>query len=161
MATELALHDIAIAFNNAFKTLEANAHVSLRAASCTHIFAPSAINPPAPMTNEEFAAHLHKLSLIITSFPVTVKEIHANVPKHQVLIWANAVPKFKEEVKCLKEGDDGGEWDYVREFVFLLNVDEERKISRVMELLDSLGTERVRGLMVKAWENAGAGVKLF
>ncbi|KAF2228798.1 hypothetical protein EV356DRAFT_457025 [Viridothelium virens] len=161
MTTEQTLHDTAVAFINAFATLEPNAHVSLRAANCTHTFAPSSINPPPPMTNEDWAAHLTKLHLIITSFPVTAKEIHVNVPKRQVIIWANAVPKFREEVKGLKEGDDGKEWDYVGEFMFFLSMNEEGKISRIVEFLDSLATERARGLMVRAWENAGAGQKLF
>ncbi|EHK44592.1 uncharacterized protein TrAtP1_009151 [Trichoderma atroviride] len=161
MATEQALYDTAIAFINAFATLEANSHISLRAANCTHIFAPSSIKPPQPMTNEDFAAHLIKLHTIATGFPVTAKEIHVNFPKRQVIIWASAVLNFREELKGLKEGDDGKEWDYVGEYMFLLDVDEEGKICRIVEFLDSLGTERVRVLIAKAWKNAGASEKLF
>lgn len=161
MATEKAVYDTAIAFINAFGTLEANNHISLRAASCTHVFAPSSVNPPPPMTNEDFAAHLTKLHIIMTGFPVTAKEIHVYFPKRQAIIWANAVPKFREEVKGLKEGDDGKEWDYVGEFMFILDLDKEGKICQVVEFLDSLATERARALIVKAWKNAGVSEKLF
>ncbi|KAF4917956.1 hypothetical protein CGCVW01_v009316 [Colletotrichum viniferum] len=106
-------------------------------------------------------AHLAKLRLIMTGFPVTAKEIHVNVPKRQVLIWATAVAEFKDEVKGLKEGEDGTEWDYVGEYMFFLTVDEEGKISRVVEFVDSLGTKRAWGLMSRAWENAGVVQKLF
>lgn len=161
MATEQALYDTAIAFISAFASLEANTHTSLRAASCTHIFAPSSINLPPPMTNEDFAAHLTKLHTIATGFPVTAKEIHVNFPKRQVIIWASAVLNFREELKGLKEDDDGKEWDYVGEYMFLLDLDKEGKISRIVEFLDSLGTERVRVLIAKAWKNAGVSEKLF
>ncbi|KAF4456908.1 hypothetical protein FALBO_15309 [Fusarium albosuccineum] len=161
MTTEKTLYDAGVAFIDAFTTLEANAHTSLRAANCTHTFAPSSVNPPPPMTNEDWANHLAKLNLIMTGFPVTAKEIHVNVPKRQVIIWANGVPKFREEVKGLKEGEDGKEWDYVGEFMFFLTIDEEGKISRIVEFLDSLGIERARGLMVRGWENSGAAQKLL
>ncbi|KAL6885706.1 hypothetical protein GGI43DRAFT_426583 [Trichoderma evansii] len=161
MTTEQALHNTAIAFISAFARLEASTHISLRAASCTHIFAPSSVNPPPPMTNEDFAAHLTKLHIIITGFPVTANEIHVNLTKRQVIIWANAVPKFREEVKGLKEGDDGKEWNYVGELIFILDLDKSGKISRIVEFLDSLATERERVLMVRAWKNAGVGEKLF
>ncbi|KAI8252046.1 hypothetical protein K4K53_011470 [Colletotrichum sp. SAR 10_77] len=161
MTTEQTLHEVGTAFIRAFDTLEDAAHISLRAPSCTHTFAPASMGPPPPMTNAELAAHLAKLRLIMTGFPVTAKEIHVNVPKRQVLIWATAVAEFKDEVKGLKEGEDGKEWDYVGEYMFFLTVDEEGNISRVVEFVDSLGTKRVWGLMSRAWENAGVVQKLF
>ncbi|KAM0546639.1 hypothetical protein ACHAPJ_010777 [Fusarium lateritium] len=161
MATEQTLNNVAKAFINVFDTLEADSHVALRAANCMHTFAPSSVNPPPPMSNQDWANHLGKLQIIMTGFPITPKEIHVNVSKSQIVIWATAIPKFKEEVKGLKEGDDGKEWNYVGEFMFILNVDGEGKISRIVEFLDSLGTDRARGLMVRAWDNAGASQKLF
>ncbi|KAF4813620.1 hypothetical protein CGCSCA5_v008273 [Colletotrichum siamense] len=161
MTTEQTLHEVGTAFIRAFDTLDETAHISLRAPSCTHTFAPASMGPPPPMTNAELAAHLAKLRLIMTGFPVTAKEIHVNVPKRQVLIWATAVAEFKDEVKGLKEGENGTEWDYVGEYMFFLTVDKERKISRVVEFVDSLGTKRVWGLMSRAWENAGVVQKLF
>ncbi|KAI8295487.1 hypothetical protein K4K56_012123 [Colletotrichum sp. SAR 10_98] len=160
-AVEQTLHEVGTAFIRAFDTLDETAHISLRAPFCTHTFAPASMGPPPPMTNAELAAHLAKLRLIMTGFPVTAKEIHVNVPKRQVLIWATAVAEFKDEVKGLKEGEDGTEWDYVGEYMFFLTVDEEGRISRVVEFVDSLGTKRVWGLMSRAWENAGLVQKLF
>ncbi|KAF4967678.1 hypothetical protein FSARC_4813 [Fusarium sarcochroum] len=161
MATEQTLNQVATAFINVFDTLEADSHVALRVANCMHTFAPSSVNPPPPMTNQDWANHLGKLQLIMTGFPITPKEIHVNVTKSQVVIWATAIPKCKEEVKRLKEGDDGKEWNYVGEFMFILNVDEESKISRIVDFLDSLGTDRARGLMIRAWDNVGASQGLF
>ncbi|KAH0431472.1 hypothetical protein CcaCcLH18_07088 [Colletotrichum camelliae] len=161
MTTEQILHEVGTAFIRAFDTLEDDAHIALRAASCTHTFAPASMGPPPPMTNAELAAHLAKLRLIMTGFPVTAKEIHVNVPKRQVLIRATAVAEFKDEVKGLREGEECTDWDYVGEYMFFLTVDEEGKISRVVEFVDSLGTKRVWALMSRAWENAGVVQKLF
>ncbi|KAK1842175.1 hypothetical protein CCHR01_15188 [Colletotrichum chrysophilum] len=149
MTTEQTLYEVGTAFIRAFDTLEDTEHIAVRAPSCTHTFAPASMGPPPPMTNAELAAHLAKLRLIMTGFP------------RQVLVWATAVAEFKDEVKGLKEGEDGMEWDYVGEYVFFLTVDEEGRISRVVEFVDSLGTKRVWGLMSRAWENAGVVQKLF
>ncbi|KAF2149686.1 hypothetical protein K461DRAFT_282075 [Myriangium duriaei CBS 260.36] len=162
MATEQDLFNIAVAFINAFKTFEPGTHVSLRAANCTHVFAPSSVSQPPPMTNQDWIVHLSKLDSVLDSFPVTTKEIHINLPKRQAIIWATAIPKFRTEVKePKKDGGDDTEWNEVGEYIFLLDMDEQGKITRIVEFLDSLVTERVRKLMVKAWENAGVKQKLF
>jgi len=95
-----------------------------------------------------------RLSEIITSFPVTAKEINVNEAGRQAVIWATGKPEFKAEVKG--EGDEA-EWEYTGEYIFILDMDEEGKITRVVEFLDSLATERVRGLMKKAQENMVKG----
>lgn len=96
-------------------------------------------------------------------FPVTAKEIHVNEAGRQVTIWANATPEWKKEAMGERKGEEGRkEWEYTGEYIFILDVDEEGKIVRVLEFLDSLGTERLRGLMVRARENVGlAGKKAF
>ena len=91
-------------------------------------------------------------------FPVIAKEIHINEAGRQITIWAYATPVFKEEAM----GSDPSEgWDYTGEYIFILDVDEEGKIVRIIEFLDSLGTEKLRGLMVRARENVGQPGKAF
>ncbi|KAF2627059.1 hypothetical protein BU25DRAFT_491575 [Macroventuria anomochaeta] len=55
-------------------------------------------------------------------------------------------PEFRKEVV------DGGkeEWEHTGEYIFVLDVNEEGKIRRVLEFLDSKETERLRGLMGRA-----------
>jgi ketosteroid isomerase-like protein len=50
---------------------------------------------------------------------------------------------------------DGNEkdWDFTGEYIFILDVNEDGKIVRILEFLDSLVTERFMGLMVRAKEN--------
>ena len=67
----------------------------------------------------------------------------------QVTIWAIGVPEFRAEAV------DGieGEWEYTGEYIFILDVNEEGKISRVLEFLDTKERERLRGLMERARRN--------
>jgi ketosteroid isomerase-like protein len=85
-------------------------------------------------------------------FPVTARETNVNEAGRQVTIWATGKPQFK---KGAMGGASEEEWDYTNEYIFILDVDEEGKIIRIVEFLDSLKTERLRGAMVKARENIG------
>jgi len=57
----------------------------------------------------------------------------------------------------VKGDGDEAEWEYTGEYIFILDMDEEGRITRVVEFLDSLATERVRGLMGKARRNLAKG----
>lgn len=152
MATEAQLLQTANSFISAFADLDAEKHVSLRAPDCTHIFAPASLNPPPPKTNAAFAAHFVELRKLLNHFPVTAKpgEIHVNPTKGQVVVWATAVPEFKDEVKG---GLRDEEWEYQGEYIFMLDIDEQGKITRIMEFLDSKATTRLLGLMERARRN--------
>lgn len=89
------------------------------------------------------------LQPILASFKVTAKEVHVYGEKREVLIWASGVPEFRPEAK---DGEDK-EWEYKGEYIFMLTVNEEGKIVRILEFLDSLGTEKLRGLMGRARKN--------
>lgn len=59
---------------------------------------------------------------------------------------------FRDDVK------DGGlsdeEWSYRGEYIFIFTMDEsQEKIIRVLEFVDSKGTDRLRGLMARARAN--------
>ncbi|KAI0148439.1 hypothetical protein GGR57DRAFT_240786 [Xylariaceae sp. FL1272] len=159
MATEESLRDTAEAFISAFATLDPK--VEIRAANCTHNFAPSSLGMPTGITNEAWEAHLKRLRQVMSGFPVTAKEIHINVAKRQVVIWATAVPNFRDEAKDPGAGGDveGSAW--TGEYVFLLDMNEEGKIDRIVEFLDSLATSNARTLLSKAFANVGATGKSF
>lgn len=52
-------------------------------------------------------------------------------------------------------GAGAEEWEYTGEYIFILDVDARGKIVGILEFLDSLATERLRGLMVRMRENVG------
>jgi len=91
------------------------------------------------------------------SFAVSPKEIHVNEAGRQITIWATGTPVFKAEAI----GTGGEDWNYTGEYVFILDVNEGGKITRVLEFLDSLGTQRLRGLMERARENVGRAGKAW
>ncbi|KAH7394898.1 hypothetical protein DE146DRAFT_764549 [Phaeosphaeria sp. MPI-PUGE-AT-0046c] len=157
--TSSSLHDLATSFLAAFTNLSSANHLSLRAPECTHryaslinhIFAPSTVQVN-PKSNSDFATHMDaNIRPLLIAFPVTAKEIHINEPKRQITIWATGKPKFKADAM---DGDEN-EWDYTGEYIFILDVNEEGRIERILEFLDSLATERLRGLMVRARKNVG------
>lgn len=151
-----SLHDLATSFLSAFTHLSpSSTHIALRSSTCTHIFAPSTVGIP-PKSNSAFATHIdNAVRPLLTAFPVTAKEIHINEAQRQVTIWAFGTPEFRPEAMGLERGGERQEWDYTGEYIFILDVNEEGKIERVFEFLDSKGTERLRGLMGRARRNMG------
>ncbi|ORY11329.1 hypothetical protein BCR34DRAFT_624851 [Clohesyomyces aquaticus] len=149
-----SLHTLATSFLSAFTSLSSSQHISLRSPTCTHIFAPASLSIP-PKTNSDFAAHMLRLQEILIRFPVTAKEIHVNDEKRQAVIWATGRPDFREEVRGNEEKGDE-DWEYTGEYIFMLDVDGEGRIERIVEFLDSKGTERLLGMVKRARENLAA-----
>lgn len=84
--------------------------------------------------------------------------MHVNEEKRQVVIWATSRAIFWEH---LRDGGSEEEWGFKGEYVFILDFDEQGKIKRVFEFLDSLKTADLRGLMGRAREvqrKLGGGV---
>jgi ketosteroid isomerase-like protein len=104
------------------------------------------------MSNSTFTAHMATLRQVLKSFPVTPIEIHENPTKNQVVVWATAEATFHDNVK-----DDGlseEEWKFSGEYMFVLDFEEGgEKLVRVLEFLDSLRTEKLRGLIGRAKGN--------
>ncbi|CZR64184.1 uncharacterized protein PAC_14081 [Phialocephala subalpina] len=140
----------ALAFLAAFENLDIDAHISLRAPTCSNIFTPS--SQPPPLNNSGFAAHLSRLRAVIERFPVWPKEIMEDEKQNRVVIWATGEAHFKEEVR------DGGltqeEWLYKGEYMFIISLDGSgEKIERVVEFLDSKAADKGRSLVRRATGN--------
>lgn len=143
-------YNTAIAFIRAFENLSSDL-ISTRTPTCTHLFAPGSLSVP-PLDNAAFAEHITHLHGIIKVFPVIPKEIIEDEKQNRVVIWASGHPQFYDEVMN-KEGAVG-EWEYEGEYIFIISIDESgEKIERVIEFVDSKGTERLRGLMERARGN--------
>ncbi|KAF1831072.1 hypothetical protein BDW02DRAFT_572362 [Decorospora gaudefroyi] len=78
--------------------------------------------------------------------------MHINERGRQITIWGTGKPEFKEEAMG---GEPAENWDFVGEYLFVLDVDGEGKIVRILEFLDSLATARLQGLVARAMENLG------
>jgi hypothetical protein len=144
-----AIVDTATTYLQVFSTLDPNVISSIQSENFKHTFAPKSANPPPPRNRDEFASHIKHLNGIISSFPVQAKQIWPNPLHNQVTIWADSETVFHQHVK---DSDDEDEWRYRGEYIFILDLDTEGKIENVLEFLDSKGTDRLRGLMARAWK---------
>lgn len=119
----------------------------------THVMAPASLAIPA-LSKAEFLAHSAGLGRIMSGFPVFAKEYLECESGNSVVVWATSRTNFREEVKL---GEEGG-WEYEGEYVFMLTMDASgKKVVRVVEVLDSLKTERdLIPLMSRAKSRAAA-----
>ena len=104
------------------------------------------------MDNATFAAFIVSLRDVMAGFPVTPKEMVDSENENTVTVWATSEAKFHEEFK--DDSFSATDWAYRGEYMFILNMDPSgRKIRRIVEFLDSKGTERMYGLLARAKEN--------
>ncbi|EUC47437.1 hypothetical protein COCMIDRAFT_24603 [Bipolaris oryzae ATCC 44560] len=144
------LEAIASTFLKSFDTLSPD--TSFRAPTCMTVFAPASANI-LPKNNAEFSTHMtNVLKPILTSLPFSPKEIHVNEAKRQITIWATAIAQFRPEVM---DGDPA-EWIRTREYIFILDVSEEGKITRVLEFIDTQVAKEMKALVERAIENLKA-----
>ena len=144
-------YETAMKFIGGFETLSPSSLLSCRTPDCTQIFLPSSLALP-PKDNAAFEAHLSHLHDYLKTFPVTVKEVMEDAKENKVVVWATSQANFHDEVK------DGGlteeEWAYHGEYVFILTMNENGdRLERIVEFLDSKGTERLWELMKRARGN--------
>jgi hypothetical protein len=156
--THESLQALATSFLSSLSSLSTPAMLAIRAPTCTHVFAPSSLSLPAPLTNTSLVTHLaDNLAPLLSSFPTTAKEIHINELGRQITIWATGRPEFKAEVM----DGEAEEWVYTGEYIYMLSVDEDGKIVRVLEFLDSKATERLSVLMGRAKASLGMDGKAW
>lgn len=146
-------HKIALAWCASFQDLDADANLALRTPDCIHNFAPASLNMPS-LSNDQFAVHIQDLKAILSSFPVTPKQIFAQEGSRQVAIWATSDARFREEVKSV---DPKLNWSYYGEYMFVLQLYRAGdKIEQIAEFLDSKKVLDLGEVMTKAKAYAAA-----
>lgn len=144
-------YDTALRFVGAFESLSLSSLLACRTPDCAHIFLPSSLFV-RPLDNTAFEAHISRLHGIIKTFPVTAKEIMEDEQQNRVIVWATSQPIFHDELK--DEGLTEEEWTYKGEYMFILSMNESGdKVERVVEFVDSKGSERFLGLIQRARTN--------
>ncbi|KAK7420925.1 hypothetical protein QQX98_002489 [Neonectria punicea] len=143
-----------------FKTLNPSVFSSILSDDYKHEFAPASLNPPQPFNREGFTAHTSRFRGVLRSFPMRMKETWPNPSLNQVIIWADSETDFHDHVK---DGDDESGWKLHGEYMWVLTMDESgEKIKHVLEFLDSKATEKIGGVMARAFkkneELDGSGV---
>jgi len=146
-----ARYKTAMAFIGDFETLNVPTMLSRRTNDCVHTFLPSSIAPP-PKDNIAFGEHVSRLREIMPKFPVTAKEVMEDEEKNVAIIHAVSQAYFYDSVK--DEGISSDDWKYQGEYIFVLTMTEAGdKVKKVVEFVDSKGTERLLGLIKRARAN--------
>ena len=144
-------YDTAMAFIGDFATLDVATMLSRRTDDCTQTFLPASIAPPAK-DNVAFGEHISRLRDVMQKFPVTAKEVMEDEAKNMVIVHATSQAHFHEEFKDDEISSE--EWMYRGEYIFMLTMNESGdKVRKVVEFLDSKGTERLFGLVKRARSN--------
>lgn len=145
---------VAQAFLDSFETLDADANIALRTADCVHTMAPSSLDFPPSMTNEQWKAHVSRLKPVLATLPVTAKEIFQADGGNKLTIWAESDATFRPEAK---DDDPSVDWSYRGEYMFvLLFNDAGDRIERIVEFIDAKKAADVMGLMARARNNMAA-----
>ena len=143
---------VAQSFLDTFDTLDLEGALALRAPSCRHTILPFSLGYKPDLTNDQFAEHLSRLIQILSRFPVYAQEIIES--GNQITIHATSNAVFRDEVKG---EDDGTEWTYEGEYIFVLLFDQSGKIERIVEFIDSAKVAGAMALLGKARENLAKG----
>ncbi|MCJ1404371.1 hypothetical protein MMC11_007596 [Xylographa trunciseda] len=146
-----ARYKTALAFIGDFETLDVPTMLSRRTTDCIHTFLPSSLALP-PKDNTAFGEHIRRLREIMPKFPVTATEVMEDEEKNVAIVHAFSQACFHDWVK--DAGIPSTDWDYQGEYIFVLAMTEAGdKVKRVVEFVDSKGTERLLGLVMRARAN--------
>jgi hypothetical protein len=146
-----ARYKTAMDFIGDFETLDVPTMLSRRTKDCIHTFLPSSIAPP-PKDNTAFGEHIRRLREIMPKFPVAAKEVMEDEEKNTAIIHAISQVYSYDSVK--DEGIPPDDWKYQGEYIFTLTMTEAGdKVKKVVEFVDSKGSERLLGLIKRARAN--------
>jgi ketosteroid isomerase-like protein len=145
--TGSANKEAALAIIASFSTFDVAATLAPRSQSCTWTMLPASLNFPANLTNEQHAAHLSSLTDVASGFDMDVQQVWDK--GNTVVVRAFSDLRFREEVTSQ---DDGVEWKYRGEYVFVFEFDAEGKVERAIEFMDSKAAAEALGLAGRARE---------
>jgi hypothetical protein len=143
------------AFLDVFRALDTNILHDVLAEDYKHTFGPASISSqlPSSLSKDGFIGHLSGASQLLTTFGVTeVLDLIDSESSNSVWVHCTCAAEFRPEV--IEGLGEKSEWEYTGEYVFMFWMDESgEKIARCYEMLDSLATKRMLGLMARASEN--------
>ena len=108
----------------AFNIMDVPAIMSHRAPNCTRTFLPPSMNIP-PQNNTTYQASLQKLLLVFHNFSLTINDLLEDKEARKISLWLSA----RAETLA---------GEYVNEYVWLLEFNEEGKITASREFSDSV-----------------------
>ncbi|KAF5252397.1 hypothetical protein FANTH_2698 [Fusarium anthophilum] len=105
----------ATAYIDVFRTLDTEAMSRILSDEYSHRFAPTSSKLPGSTDRHGLIARLNQVGEVISSFPVTIKQMWPNPPLRQVLVWAKSETNSQRH---LRDSDDEEEWTKREEYMF-------------------------------------------
>ncbi|KAF5610209.1 uncharacterized protein FSUBG_3442 [Fusarium subglutinans] len=138
----------ATAYIDVSRTLDTEALSRILSDEYGHRFAPTWYNLPGSMDRHGLIARLNQVGEVMSSFPVTIKQMWPNPSLRQVLVWGKSETNFRRQ---LRDSDYDEEWTKRGEYMFLVTMNETgERITDVLEFVDSEGIEDIAGLVARA-----------
>jgi hypothetical protein len=156
-----SLSATATAWLDALGSLDSERLRSLMSPQYSHSFAPASLTELAVGTKNRDAMCVHAgtVGRVMRSFRVIPRQVWPNPSLRQVVVWADSKAEFKDEAK---KGGPDAEWEYAGEYIFVITMNEQGDlVEEVLEFVDSKATERVLGMMARAFKNIQGPVEGF
>ncbi|KAK6429374.1 hypothetical protein LTR95_014478 [Oleoguttula sp. CCFEE 5521] len=135
-----AMRETSNAFLAAFATWKTEPIMALRAPECVHDMLPASLNRPSK-NNEQFRAYFNGVERAMHDVKMEMHDYFASVEDRRA--WFHST--------LTATAVDGEAYD--NEYMFVLTFDEEgRKVTRVLEMLDSVKTQAIYARLAKARE---------
>ncbi|KAK6440083.1 hypothetical protein LTR95_003688 [Oleoguttula sp. CCFEE 5521] len=143
MSSDLAaaMRETSDAFLAAFTTWKTDPIMAVRAPECIHDMLPASLKRPSK-NNEQFRAYFKGIEGALHGVKMDMHDYFASVEDRRAYFHATLTATAV----------DGEAYD--NEYMFVLTFDEEgRKVTRVLEMLDSVKTQAIYARLAKAREN--------
>ncbi|KAF5968967.1 hypothetical protein FBULB1_10480 [Fusarium bulbicola] len=105
----------ATTYTDVFRTLDTEALSRILSGEYSHRLAPTSVNLPESMDRHCLIARLKQVGEVMSSFPVTIKQMWPNPPLRQVLVWAKSKTNSQRHVR---DSDDEEKWTKREEYMF-------------------------------------------
>ena len=138
-------------FLNTIASFDGQGNVALRTTDCRHTLLPSRLGFPPHISNDAWAENFRYLSSVLSKLDIKSSHVLESADSRQISLWARAETSLKVELRDEEwENNTDDLWDFNNEFVFVLQFDEDGKISEIWEMLDSKLASGVMPLMERA-----------
>jgi hypothetical protein len=139
-------------FIDAYSGLRVEDFLPLLADDYSHSFAPASAERLTTKNKTEIAELISALHGVMRGFSVSIKEAIDSESSNKVVIWATSEALFREEAKDAGAPEEA--WKYTGEYVLIFTTDDSgERITRLVEFVDTKGTDRMMELVVRAMKN--------
>lgn len=140
-------HDKAIAFLSTITARDGHANIALRTPNCEHTILPASMGFTRNLSNEKWLENLDYMNSVLSKFMLKPTELMET--DRQIAISANGFLEVRPELRDAELE----KWSSDSDLVFVLHFNENGKIDKILEMLDSDAAKSFWQAMTRAGEN--------